>query len=42
MKFGVLYGFRNPPKWQQPYPDFYRAQEVMPHLRPLKTPAKAA
>lgn len=26
MKFGVLYAFRNPPQWHQPYPDFYRAQ----------------
>jgi alkanesulfonate monooxygenase SsuD/methylene tetrahydromethanopterin reductase-like flavin-dependent oxidoreductase (luciferase family) len=26
MKFGVLYAFRNPPRWHQPYPDFYRAQ----------------
>jgi hypothetical protein len=26
MKFGVLYAFRNPPQWQQPYSDFYRAQ----------------
>ena len=26
MKFGVLYAFRNPPQWQQPFPDFYRAQ----------------
>jgi alkanesulfonate monooxygenase SsuD/methylene tetrahydromethanopterin reductase-like flavin-dependent oxidoreductase (luciferase family) len=26
MKFGVLYAFRNPPQWRQPYPDFYRAQ----------------
>ncbi len=26
MKFAVLYAFRNPPQWQQPYPDFYRTQ----------------
>lgn len=26
MQFGVLYSFRNPPRWHQPYPDFYRAQ----------------
>ncbi len=26
VKFGVLYAFRNPPQWHQPYPDFYRAQ----------------